>query len=958
MTRRLPRLAVVAAILASISCADAAGPGDSAPASLDIVAGGTQEGVAGDPLGQSVVLRVTDGDGDPVRGVPVTWTVVSGGGTVAATSDSTDRDGRASARWTLGTASREQRIEARAASLEPAAATATASGRAATIVLALDRDSVEVGATATLSATVTDNFGDVRADLSPAVTSSAAGTVAIASAGQVRAVTEGAATSRAALHGATAELPVRTYDVASALEIQAPRTTIDVAEMLALSARVTGRNGALLAREVTWRCEGADVIALCGPTVRPRMVHLESPAQARVIAQAGAVADTLTLSVVELPVSRLTLTWPPAPNAVISGFTTSVPTAPATVGDTLRLILVAMREEPQFAVVPDRPFQLTASPAGIVSVTMGGTRPNGQDRIVNVTGLAEGTARVTISANGGSVQLDVAVGARSTASCAGTALSLDLPLGERRTFRAGAAAPACIEFRAARDAGRVYVVVADALPETTSRTPQYAAEMFDFEGQGMFREGSLEPAHYPTVRVHSVHGGPVVSEPLLLGEATASNAARWQTTAGVVREMPFRRDLSLAAANPAPAKAAGSGLSIEAITAVQAGDTLQLPALGIEWNGNFSTTDGGPVDPRVVITHIGDRLVVAELLDAVRGRLRYLGQPARAIPRDQLMALERAYAVPGAQLDSVFGKPLPKSIYSAGVGMRELGPREMLVNLPLPPGFWGFGGVDFVTVNYWATANGSQPPNAEEITDQLLAHEFTHMRHMSKYWDLSYPLPPWVVEGVASFSEGLAATARLFGTSDPPRTARSTTRPPGARTVPSPPSSSLMSFFAGYGESAYAWHYLADHVAARGGNWRHAVLDLLRQAHSRSLADAAVESHLPGITAHDLVVQARAAGLLEQMRDSRCGSCITPVASLPEWTRYLQYDLTAVGFVNYEADRWPVLVPGAASGTAFTMRTGALWPMVIDGRNASADDAWRLDLSKAPQMTLSVVRIR
>lgn len=957
MTRRLPRLAAVAAILAAISCADAAGPGDSAPAQLDIVAGATQEGMAGETLGDLVVLRVTDGGGDPVRGVPVTWSVVSGGGSVEAVSDSTDRDGRAIARWTLGLGARAQRLEARAASLEPAAATATASGRAATITLALDRDSIEVGATAALTATITDNFGDVRTDLSPDVTSLTPGLVAIPSPREVRASAEGAATIRASLHGIHAQLPVRTYDVVTAIAIEAASTTLDIADTLALSARVTGRNGATMTREITWRCEGADVVELCGPTLRPRLVHLASPAEARVIAQSGTVADTLALTIVERPVSRMTVTWPPAPTAVISGFTTSIPTAPATVGDTLRLVVLAVQESPTFMVLPDRPFQLSASPAGIVSVTLGPKGRNGQDRIVNVAGLAAGTARVTIAVNGASVQLDVAVAARSATSCAGGSLSLDLPLGERRTFRAGATAPACLEFTAARDAGRVYVVLADALPETTSKAPQYAAEQFDFEGQGLFREGSLEPAHFPTVRMHSVHGGPVAAATLVRGEAAAAGGARWTTSAGIVREMPVRRDLSLAAANPAPAKQPGSGLSVEATSAVRAGDTLHLPNLGFEWNTDFSTTDGGPVDPRIVIAHIGPRLVVAELLDAVRGRLLYLGQPARAIPGDQLAALEAAYAVPGAQLDSLFGRPLPKSLYAAGVGTRELGEREMLVNMPLPPGFWGFGGVDFVTVNYWLTANGGQPPSAAEITDQLLAHEFTHMRHMSKYWDLDYALPPWVVEGVASFSEGLAAAARLFGTDDPSRLSRWTQRPPGTRTVPRPPSSSLDSFLAGYDESAYAWHYLADHVAARGGNWRRAVLDLVSSAHSRALADAAVASHLPGLTTHDLVVQSRVAGQLEAMRHEGCTDCVIP-AALPEWTRYLQYDLTVVGLGAYEAERWPRLVPGAGSGTAFTMRTGALWPTVIDGRGASVDDSWQLDLSRSPQMTISVVRIR
>jgi alpha-tubulin suppressor-like RCC1 family protein len=171
----------------------------SAPVpTLLTVAGGGQTGAAGAALAQPLVARVTDEDGDPVRGVVVRWTVTAG--TVAPDSVETDAQGEARAVWTLGGATGQQTATATAAGLNPASLTATATAAAAAQVVARP-DSLAlslVGDTATLRVTAADRFGNAVGvaftSLDPAVaTVSAEGVVSAAGNGTTRiVVTSGA----------------------------------------------------------------------------------------------------------------------------------------------------------------------------------------------------------------------------------------------------------------------------------------------------------------------------------------------------------------------------------------------------------------------------------------------------------------------------------------------------------------------------------------------------------------------------------------------------------------------------------------------------------------------------------------------------------------------------------------------------------------------------------------------
>lgn len=99
--------------------------GASAASELELVSGNEQTATAGSTLADSLVVRATDSEGNPVAGVTVTWTA-TGGGTVSEVSTVTGADGRAGVKRTLGTAAGAQATVAASAGLEGSPITFTA----------------------------------------------------------------------------------------------------------------------------------------------------------------------------------------------------------------------------------------------------------------------------------------------------------------------------------------------------------------------------------------------------------------------------------------------------------------------------------------------------------------------------------------------------------------------------------------------------------------------------------------------------------------------------------------------------------------------------------------------------------------------------------------------------------------------------------------------------------------
>ena len=120
----LRRLRSLSALAALVSVAVVAGCGKDSgtgpkhvgpPANLTIVSGDQQQAAVGAEIPSPLVIKVVDASGNAIQGQTVNFRVTAGGGSVFAGASTTNADGIAQERWTLGTvAGQEQIVEARA----------------------------------------------------------------------------------------------------------------------------------------------------------------------------------------------------------------------------------------------------------------------------------------------------------------------------------------------------------------------------------------------------------------------------------------------------------------------------------------------------------------------------------------------------------------------------------------------------------------------------------------------------------------------------------------------------------------------------------------------------------------------------------------------------------------------------------------------------------------------------
>ncbi|MEP7325467.1 MAG: Ig-like domain-containing protein [Gemmatimonadota bacterium] len=85
-------------------------PSEGAPAAVTILDGDAQQGIVGQPLNDSLMVRVSDGHDRPVVNQAVSF-VVTLGGVVTPTAVITDHEGKARFAWSLGTVSGTQVLE-------------------------------------------------------------------------------------------------------------------------------------------------------------------------------------------------------------------------------------------------------------------------------------------------------------------------------------------------------------------------------------------------------------------------------------------------------------------------------------------------------------------------------------------------------------------------------------------------------------------------------------------------------------------------------------------------------------------------------------------------------------------------------------------------------------------------------------------------------------------------------
>jgi plastocyanin len=102
-------------------------PAPGVAAAIASAAGDGQTGTVGQPVGTAPSVKVTDGLGDPVANVSVTFSVASGGGSADGTDQTTDAAGIATVgQWIVGTVAGTNTLVARAPDLAGSPVTFTA----------------------------------------------------------------------------------------------------------------------------------------------------------------------------------------------------------------------------------------------------------------------------------------------------------------------------------------------------------------------------------------------------------------------------------------------------------------------------------------------------------------------------------------------------------------------------------------------------------------------------------------------------------------------------------------------------------------------------------------------------------------------------------------------------------------------------------------------------------------
>jgi hypothetical protein len=210
-------------LLAVLACGgDVTLPVEGEAATLEIVGGDEQQGLAGTALPEAVIVRVEDTRGRPVANQEVTFTIGSGGGSVEPASVSTSSTGEATASWTLGADAGSQLLRARTArggstEMLEVSFSATALAGSGSVIVGMSGDDqtgpVNSALADSLVVRTTDALGNPVANVEVTWTVTGGGSISpltvrtdeagLAAAERVLGATAGAQTARATVEGFT-----------------------------------------------------------------------------------------------------------------------------------------------------------------------------------------------------------------------------------------------------------------------------------------------------------------------------------------------------------------------------------------------------------------------------------------------------------------------------------------------------------------------------------------------------------------------------------------------------------------------------------------------------------------------------------------------------------------------------------------------------------------------------------
>jgi hypothetical protein len=181
-------------IIAAVAAAAACGSSSPTASSLDLSSPVDPAPVAGSTVSITVVAKA---NGAPAGGVHVGFSVTAGGGTMLDANASTGADGKATARWTLGTLAGPQMVVATADGAPALSITTTAvAGPAAKITLTASSGSVRIGENLPLAVRIVDANGNAVA-AAPSFTTTAPDVASVSTDGVVTGISQGSVTVQA-----------------------------------------------------------------------------------------------------------------------------------------------------------------------------------------------------------------------------------------------------------------------------------------------------------------------------------------------------------------------------------------------------------------------------------------------------------------------------------------------------------------------------------------------------------------------------------------------------------------------------------------------------------------------------------------------------------------------------------------------------------------------------------------
>jgi hypothetical protein len=171
VSRRASVLGMVGALTVAAACGNTTDPGPAAkditPATITALSADTLRGTVGSAASLPLTVTVKNAAGEPLDTVLVTFTVVTGNGSVANAAVRTNASGQASTTWTLGGVVGLQTVTASAGALAPITFRAVATVGAVSAVAKVQGDAQTAAVNSNVAVVpqvkVTDRFGNAVA---------------------------------------------------------------------------------------------------------------------------------------------------------------------------------------------------------------------------------------------------------------------------------------------------------------------------------------------------------------------------------------------------------------------------------------------------------------------------------------------------------------------------------------------------------------------------------------------------------------------------------------------------------------------------------------------------------------------------------------------------------------------------------------------------------------------------